>query len=419
MKVQGPNRVYQDLKSFILICKCLGMAPFTVRTTDQTGAKQLDTSIKRNLFGLICTLLVSGIMIFGITDIIKHLNPHSKFSAVDYVNKYFCFPMLFLMPLLAQVFNSTINKSKIRKLLKIFSNIDYEVQRLRTRPAFHDSKINKFLSHFDEIIFISIVINYMIYDFVIVGNRFTALSAWPHRIAEIANIALLLQYCKFVKFIWQRLSEFCEIVSQYFEVDAPDVEKQKLYIFQISKIHPTREVEKLHDVTEMLISLRRMYRQIYETVELLNLIYGFVIFLEITTNFAVIITNVSTIVKQNTNTNTNTFPRFPHFLHAPERKPLLAHCSWLFMSSLVQTIMIVLCEITIWKSKKLGTAVFKMSFNRSLEIETLQQLELLLNQIYNDSFDFTAFWLLSLNSNLLCTIFASSVTFALVLSQLT
>ena len=421
MKVQGANRIYKQMSPFLLICKFLGLAPYTVVTDSLTGIVQFDTSVRKNFGGLLCTMIISTTMVLGISDMIAHYKVRGYTTATDTLRKTFCYPMFFILPLVAIILNTTLNKNRFTKLLKLFSSIDTELETLKRSPDMKENKMRRLLSHFDIFLLVIILMGYMIYDAVIFGMRFFLMKSYALRISELVNLALIMQCCKFVKLVWQRLSEFSDVISQFIGTGNSDTGKKDDSIFQISKIRPESMKETPQDVTKVLISLRRMYRQVCDAVNLLNIIFGFIILLEIATNFAVIITNVSTLVKYaKEKSNKNKFlPNFyRHFQRSPAHKPFLANCAWLVMSTALLTTMIVLCEITTWKSKKLGAAVFKMSFNHALNADASQQVELFLNQIYNNPFEFTAFWLFSLNSNLLCTIFASAVTFAIILSQL-
>ncbi|KAJ9582605.1 hypothetical protein L9F63_023064, partial [Diploptera punctata] len=406
-------QVYKDFKLFSIICTFLGLAPYKIHINNITGDGRLDARIGRNVAGIICTFLMTCVMLYGMYDMIMEFKFQRKSTVSDTLSTKFCMPMFFAVTIVALLMNSTVIKYKMSQLFNIFSNIDKEINRLRGEPVLEKSVLMKMLSNFDIVILLFLFAPYLIYDALIWGIGFFHMNSYLLRFSEFVNIVIVMLYCRCVLYVWKKLSELCEILSKTLECDTLTGYHTGLG-YKILQVHPESKMKRIQDFTEIVVSLRRLYSQVCAAVHIINAMYGFIVLLEIATHFSVIITNVSTVMSLiNTKEEHNIIPH-----HPPDHKPLFSNTACLIISASLLVTMIVICHITTSKSKDLASVVGKVSLKYPLNIVTLQQLKLFSYQIRYNCFDFTAFWLFRLDSNLLCTIFASAVTYTAVLSQL-
>ncbi|KAJ9592110.1 hypothetical protein L9F63_001338 [Diploptera punctata] len=394
------------------MCKLFGLAPYTIHINRNTGEGSVDVNVKKNLGGWLCTITLLASMIFELLDSLIKFKITRRTSVSDTLSRMFCIPMLFFYAATSLLINGTVIKNNIKQLLKIFSDIDKGLFRLHRVPTEHVHlfSMKGLLSKLDVLMLIFVIVPYLIYDSVIWGIGLFFIHSYLMRISQFISIITVMQYCKFVIYVWKLLSEFCKILSEFIEYDYSRNEKHIVVLPQLSRIHPELRQKHRNDMTETIIALRRMYSQLCDAVHLINVMYGFVILLEIATDFTVGITGVSTIM-----TLTKTYRR-PH--HLFDKKPVISNVMCILISIGLIISTVVFCQIAIWKSKQLGFIVSKISLIYPLNPDTLEQLKLFNNQIYNNSFEFSAFWLFRLDSNLLCTIFASAVTYTAVIIQL-
>jgi len=181
----------------------------------------------------------------------------------------------------------------------------------------------------------------------------------------------------------------------------------------VSKITPlpdpeTESVFSCH--AERLVRLRRVYNCLCDAVQLVNSMYGVVVMFMIIQNFTNLITSVNVImniIKGNCQ-------------HFCDPIPIIVHIiSRLILSLGMLLTAIVSCHLTVLESKELRSDVQKLLLKYPLGSDTIQQLKLFSHQLCNSEIQFTAFWLFNLDISFLCTIFASSITYIILLAQLT
>jgi hypothetical protein len=162
--------------------------------------------------------------------------------------------------------------------------------------------------------------------------------------------------------------------------------------------------------TEYLVHLRKIYRCLCDAVQIVNSMFGFVGMFVIIQIFTELITGVNTVMHLIEGDVT-------HYFSYPT--PMIVHTlSHIFMDLGILVTTIVSCHVTALESKELGTEVQKILLKYPLRSDTIQQLKLFLLQTCNNDVHFTAFWLFDLDISFLCTIFASSIAYIVLLAQL-
>ena len=412
MWTQGTVRVYREFKPFLVICKLFGLAPYKIKL--DIGDGTLDMRVKENLGGFFCTILVTCAMTLGLSDMVSHVGTENKSSVSDILTTKFSMPMFFAVTLTALLMNSTIIKFKMSQLFDLFSNIDKQLYRLKKVPDEESSFSKKILSNVDIFLLLFVFSPYLLYDALIWGIGLFHINSYLLRFSEFINIIIVMMYCRWVIYVWKILVEMCEMLPLYIKIDPEDVVNENDRIPDISEVQLYRNPKQKYplNLTEFVISLRRLYCQVCSIVHLINVMYGFIILLEIIVNFTVIITNVSVFMSLITEKE-EIIP-----IHLSNRKPVLfSNSCFLVISVCLLVIMTLICHVATSKSQDLALIIGRFSLEYPLHPDALQQLKLFSYQLRYDSFHFSAFWLFRLDFNLLCTILASAVTYTTVLAQ--
>jgi hypothetical protein len=180
--------------------------------------------------------------------------------------------------------------------------------------------------------------------------------------------------------------------------------------YEIRAASETSNIRIFSFHAEYLVHLRRIYRCLCDAVQIVNSMFGFVGMLFIMQNFVELITGVNTImhlIKGDLN----------HYFSDPIS--MIFHTlSHIILALGILVTIIVSCHVTVLESKELGTEVQKILLKYPLRSDIVEQLKQFLLQISNNDVHFTAFWLFDLDISFLCTIFASSVTYIILLAQL-
>ncbi|PNF33538.1 hypothetical protein B7P43_G17407 [Cryptotermes secundus] len=180
--------------------------------------------------------------------------------------------------------------------------------------------------------------------------------------------------------------------------------------YEVRAASETSDIYVFSFHADYIVHLRRIYRHVCDAVQIVNSMFGFVCMLVIMQNFTELITGVSSIMHLIKGD-------FPHYFSDPTRMIVHAVSHIVLVSgTLVSTILS--CHMTVLEAKELGTEVQKVLLKYPLRSDTVQQLKLFSLQISNNDIHFTAFWLFDLDISLLCTIFASSITYIVLLAQL-
>jgi hypothetical protein len=249
---------------------------------------------------------------------------------------------------------------------------------------------------------------------------------------------MLTQHCLFTKFIRKRLSSLRCVISHISEEGcARDATEASADIYQVPKhvfstgilrVYPKSNCNKIASTYEMrvasetsdiytfsfhaeyIVHLRTIYRCLCDAVQIVNSIFGLVGIFVIIQDFAELITGVNSIMY---------LIKGDIDYHFSNPTSMIVHIfSHIVLALGILVTTIVSCHLTVLESKELGIEVQRVLLKYPLRSDTIQQLKLFLLQISNNDVHFTAFWLFDLDISFLCTIFASSITYIILLAQL-
>jgi hypothetical protein len=180
--------------------------------------------------------------------------------------------------------------------------------------------------------------------------------------------------------------------------------------YEVRAASQTSNINVFSFHAEYFVHLRRIYSRLCDAVQIVNSVFGFVGMFVIIQNFTELITGVNTImhlIKEDHN----------KYFSDPTSLIVFTLTRVILCLGLLITI-VVSCHVTVLESNELGNEVRKLLLKYPLRSDTVQQLKLFSFQISNNDVQFTAFWLFNLDISFLCTIFASSVTYIILLAQL-
>lgn len=433
-----PSTVYNDARPLHNVCKFLGLAPYSIRTKSMTGEGYIDTDFKSNTLAVIWTIIMLCAMVGGLISTIIVSVLCFNFSTSDMISKAFCLPLFYVVSVLMIVMNGTVNKHKIQQFLNKISKIDKEILLYQKGQEYSQIKVKKCSSYTEIAILVTVFVPCLIHDFWSFMGDIIILCKIVMRLCEILQFVLMTQHCQFIKFIRVRLKKLRYLVSAVFDYSCAKSENEisdatheafnrkfttgmtkispefisdkELLSYKILRLSEANNINLLSCNAENLVHLRRVYSHLCDAVGLVNSMYGFLIMFMIIQIFTELITGVNStmhLIKENYS---------PHF---SDPTPLIVYTvSRIVLSLGILVTTILSCHVTVLESKELGNGVQKFLLKYPLRGDTTQQLKLFSHQISYSDIQFTAFWLFNLDISFLCTIFASSITYIILLAQL-
>jgi hypothetical protein len=403
-----------------------------------TGEVYIDTSFKSNILAVVWTVIVLCAMVGGLVVTLVMNALLSNFSTSDIINKAICLPLFFTVSILMIVMKGTVNKPKIEQFLNKISKIDKDI--LICQKVQEYSRI-KFKNHncYSEIIVLALVfVPFLMYDIWSFIGYIVFVCKTVTRLCEVLQFVFMTQHCQFIKFIRIRfnilryavstvLDERCEesetgtsvAIHEAFKhkfatgmtkISPEFISDKKLSAYKVKQSSEANNMNLFSCHAEKFVHLRRVYGRLCDTVGLVNSMHGFLVMFLIVQIFTELITSVNHIMHY-LKTNSS--------LHFPDPTPLIVYIiSRIVLSLGILVATIVSCHVTVLESKEIGNEVQKLLLKYPLRSDTTQQLQLFSHQISYSDIKFTAFWLFDLDISFLCTIFASSITYIILLAQL-
>jgi gustatory receptor len=168
---------------------------------------------------------------------------------------------------------------------------------------------------------------------------------------------------------------------------------------------------KLH-VQDKVITCRQIYSNIYDVVQLINSIYGFLLVLLFIRAAAGLVTNIYWLASV---TISGDIVGPSDNWGSPAHIFSLACWISIFLSTIIA--MTVTCQMVILESKQIGDIIQKLLLVQHARCDIVQQLELFSEQLAKNQIEFSAFYLFKVDMSLLGTILASVASYIIVLVQ--
>ncbi|KAJ9592109.1 hypothetical protein L9F63_001337 [Diploptera punctata] len=362
MKVLKPLNLLRDIRHIHLICRILGLAPYTINTNYVSEEITVDYSIKNNFIASVWSIISTVLLLISnVLLIIHNITYLLNVSATEYVNEFICIPLFTTIAFLALVTNLTINKNKVAEFVNAISQIDNKLNKLNNIPP--QVICYKSTPDPDIFIFTLVFVPFYVYDVWvwIIGDIFYKNIAF--RYSHVIDLAFILHFC----------SCLCKCTE---EIVSPCL---------------------------MIPQLRNLLGEICGAARILNSLHGPLILLELLKIFLMIIGNITSLV---------------FMLHSRCFDKALSFILWKLLAIVELVYIVVTCHVTVNKLNKLNHIIHNTLLSRHpLSADMFYQTTAFLHQISTCGLEFMACYLFKLDFTFLCNILASFVTYAVILVQ--
>ncbi|GFG39915.1 hypothetical protein Cfor_03359 [Coptotermes formosanus] len=434
--MENTSSIKHELKYTYYLSKVLCLAPYSFFSDPIACGKCINTNLWSNVTGLIWTLFMSVVMVMGlIGGIFRYQNTGHDNVGIT-VNTIFCFPMNFINALLSFVV-LFLKRYKFADLIEKLSEIDDGVCQIKLCKS---AKCQNYFLHFTLIVCLMLAA-FMCFDVVEAENRKYFIYCSLYRVAYFISIVLIIQFCHIVMCTQQRLFILRKQISSVSENKIPvavsstpkpilieEISKSELpsvmsvfsetvYLSYDSRMKCQSASNNLLLPTKLpdphkIISYRQIYSNIYDAVQLINSIYGFLLLLLFTRAAAGLVTNIYHLAS--ITLGGEIVDQFENW-GAPAHIFSLACWISIFLSTVIA--MTVTCQVVILESKKIGDIIQKLLLQQHVRCEAVEQLKLFSEQVTKNKIEFSALCLFKVDMSLLCTILASVTSYIIVLVQ--
>ncbi|KAJ9580502.1 hypothetical protein L9F63_024319 [Diploptera punctata] len=367
-----PLDIAKDLKYIHVMCKCLGLSPYTINKNNFPEEVTIDYTFKNNIMITIWATIFAFLLFIG--DILLVM-PNQKYmlslSVTENVNELVCLPLYSAVASLAIVINLTINKCKMYEFVTKISRIDNKLNRLnKTKYSLIHQKL---IPDPEILIFMFIFLPYLVYDTSVWITGDSIAKCLDYRFGNIIDIALILHFCSCIKIIRKRLSKLCKCTEDM--------------------IMPILVIPQL----------RNVLGEICEAARILNSMYGLLVLLEFVKIFLTVIGNITSLIT---------------LLYNCDFEKAISFIIWKLIGMAELLYIVITCHMTVTKLNTLNNIIHNTVLSRyPLSTDMFQQIKLFLHQISTCGLEFTACHLFKLDFQFLCGVLASFVTYGVILVQ--
>jgi hypothetical protein len=328
----------------------------------------------------------------------------------------------------------TVNRYKVQELLRKLSLIDGNLCRLRKGYACHKNKV--YVQIYWPIM--ALTVSFMCYDSYVWSKNIDIICCIIKCYVYTITLTAIMLYCKLLQMIINRLSAIQGVLSSALsnrmsETDMScvlshegpsgnkKVSNMASRIMQVASVDiPNSPVTRngttanikspLFNETHTILSLRRIYNDIYECTRILNFIFGLPVLLDIFRIVTSLISGSYSVVRLfNEPVEAVTSLDVSDFI--------ISRITW--MLTFLGTIMCltVMCGRAGSVTKDIAHGVQTFLLQNPLKSEEVEQLMLFSQQISNDGIVFTAAGFFVIDLSLLCTFLTSAITYVIILIQ--
>ena len=417
------------------LSKVLCLAPYSF-SSNPVNEKCINTNLQANVTGFIWTLCMSLLMVMGlISGICRYqINGHNHASFA--MNSLFCFPMNFINALLSFIV-LFMKRYRFAELVEKLSEIDDGLCQIKLRNC---AKCQKYFLHFTFIVCV-LLVTFMCFDVLVAEDRNYFIYDSLYRIAYFISIVFIIQFCRILICTQQRLlilrNEISSVLKSKIALTVSSTPKQilveavskselssvkNLFTESVYPVHDSRMncqsapnnlllPTKLPDLHK-IFTYRQIYNNIYDSVQLINSIYGFLLLLVFVRAAAGLVTNIYDLAIITIGGQT-----LDYFSHWHLSVHIFSFATWvsIFLSTVIA--MTVTCQLVISESKKIGDVIQKLLLLQHVKCDDVQQLKLFSDQVTKNQIEFSALGLFKVDMSLLCTILASVTSYIIVLVQ--
>ena len=415
------------MKPLYYVAKMLGIAPFTLKINAATNEEIVDIKFTSNICGFTVSAIIFIFLLTGFVFATFLPEFTLRKDPVEVLTYAVSVPLNFIGSLVLVIMNSTVNRSKLKKLVKKLSLIDKSLTLLRSE--YSDHKDGRNIHLFMPLLVLAILL--LSCNIFMMLDKLNPVFCIIERSCQIITLVAVMQYCKMALMIRGRLCVMCEILSwafckrlshtncDNFGSDALNVTSRVCNLtgqtLRTPRIVLLDDLEKFNGIqtnlkmarvieVDVLLKLRRIYYRLYECVKMINFMYGLPILIHIFRSATGLISelyDVGTLFGVRTEINFT-----------------VSVIIWtIFLSGTIISLTVI-CDVAASKTKDIAHKLQALLLKENVSSEMMEQLKLFCHQMSNDRIVFTAAGLFDVNLSFLCTFLTSITTYIVVLIQL-
>lgn len=427
------SHVLQEMKHILCVSKLTGLFPISFNKDCLTADESVDITISANITGIVCSIAMCCLIVGGFLTAL--IQPYDAISDPgDFVIKILYIPAMFAMALSSIILNATINRQKLLKLITKLMWINEEI--LNHSGCGNENIVKRFSCLMSMALFV--ISLFLCYTVSFWGKSAPLLYCVSANVAKFLGVVVVTQFCKFVNCIKFSLEEIVKIISEYVAEDYTgnhrmrDENNIKLTRIEVSRnltapqMNMNNSIEPLpgkislpyfinlfpckHTELRNIIFCRKIFSEVYDSVLLVNSIYGIPILLEYISDCSALISTIYLVIMN--------VHKYTENLNDAKRTALIISCVGgnIIMFSTILYVSLT-CHLTTLECRKICNIIEKRLLVHPINKDLLQELQLFSNQMSNNRIKFTAFLFFVVDMKFFGTFMASALTYLIVLIQ--
>ena len=417
----------QDMKPLYYVAKMLGIAPFAFKMNAATKEEIVDIKFTSNICGFTASAIMFILILTGFAFATFLPQFSLRKDPVEFLTYAVSVPLNFFGCLVLVIMNSTVNRSKLQKLVKKLTSIDQSLTLLRSGYSHQREREN--IQLFMPMLVLTVLM--LSCDVFIMFDKLNPVFCIIDRSCQIILLVAIMQYSHMVLLIRGRLSVMYEILSWTFSKkpshpncgnfgsDALNVTStvcsQACNTLRAPRIVLLDEVGAFSGIQtnlrivcvfefEVFLKLRRIYFHLYECAKIINFMYGLPILIQIFRSATGLIPMLYIF---GTSFNAH-----------PGEYSIVMIIIWTVVLLGPIISVTVICNIAASKAKDIGHKLQALLLEDDVGSDAEKHLKFFCQQISNDRIIFTAAGLFDVDLSFLCTFLTTFTTYILVLIQL-
>jgi hypothetical protein len=336
------------------------------------------------------------------------------------------------MSKLAIFMNLTLNRQKFSELWKKLYDIDIALLQ-------YGGPRKNIWFKIEMVLLLLVLLPWMCVDGWLWSGRMNFIGEAILRLSHLVQLLVVIQFCKLIQFLRRSLKILNKALTintdseletscntpkespnnRYMKVNSTDITpvighvSTRRILANVGDISQDNVIQNKFTKVCNLLKMRRIYGQIYETVDYVNSIYGLSMLLECVRNILAVIVNIFqiTTILRNPTEQSNIYGR-------PSYVITLFGACWVVIFISREAAITFSCHMATSEAKKIQDNVQLILLHQNIRRETLEQLKLFSTQLTVNAIKFTAFGFFTLSLSTLSTFIASVITYIIVLEQI-
>jgi len=427
-KTSGHNGNFLlEMKPLYYVAKILGLAPFSFKINPVTNEEIVDIKFTSNIVGftisafILITLLI-GFVIATIQDEFS-LNKDPEDALCHAVSV----PLNFTGAVILVIMNLSVNRFKMKELVKTLSLIDGNLYLVWRGRAYHRGKRNAYL----YMPILAVVVSLIYFDAFVWCYNYNISFCFIERSCHIITLVAMMQFCKVVQMITCRLSAIHELLSSTFSEKSAHT-NTSYALRPIERSHTNKTYRQTSSVKQVatvdsfsnsilfqrvtsdlktlpvsevqtILNLRRIYNHIYECSKVINFMFGLPVLIDMSRTGTGLISALYSVGEL--------------FSEPTEARLVSSRIIWTTVLLGTMISLTLICETAASRVRDIAHKLQTLLLENPLRSDLLQQLQLFSQQISKDRIEFTAAGFFVIDLSLLCTFLTSVTTYIVVLIQ--